>query len=166
MASFTDILKNLKGILNPESPRNIKKRTEGAISKMQRTKGAPRRGGGSPATDYSGVNVPLLKSSRKQKRIAPGNINKGAKLYKASEVGKDYPKYKTNTKHGSVQQITEDTKYGGMQTNKQGKLKSPATVTVPKVDKPKSKKRFRAGPTMTGMGGMRKSGTLRGKYVK
>ena len=29
-----------------------------------------------------------------------------------------------------------------------------------------SKKRFRAGPTMTSMGGMRKSGTLRGKYVK
>ena len=29
-----------------------------------------------------------------------------------------------------------------------------------------SNKRFRAGPTMTGMGGMRQSGTLRGKYVK
>ena len=32
--------------------------------------------------------------------------------------------------------------------------------------KDKSQKRFRAGPTMTGMGGMRQSGTLRGKYVK
>ena len=32
--------------------------------------------------------------------------------------------------------------------------------------KKKSNKRFRAGPTMTGMGGMRQSGTLRGKYVK
>ena len=62
---------------------------------------------------------------------------------------------------GKVQQITEDTKYGGMQKNKQGTLKTPA-----RVDKPKTKKRFRAGPTMTGMGGMRKSGTLRGKYVK
>ncbi|WBF78158.1 hypothetical protein MEP402_gp38 [Methylophilales phage MEP402] len=32
--------------------------------------------------------------------------------------------------------------------------------------KKKSNKRFRAGPTMTSMGGMRQSGTLRGKYVK
>lgn len=90
-----EVLKSLKGVLSPESPRNIKKRTEGAISKMQRTKGAPRRGGGSPATDYSGVNVPLLNSAKKQKRIAPGNLNKGAKLYKPSEVGKDYPDYST-----------------------------------------------------------------------
>lgn len=95
MAGFMEVLKSLKGVLSPESPGNIKKRTEGAISNMQRTKGAPRMGGGSPATDYSGVNVSLLKSAKKQKRIAPGNLNKGAKLYKSAKVGKDYPDYST-----------------------------------------------------------------------
>ena len=66
--------------------------------------------------------------------------------------------------YGNVRQITEDTKYGGMQKTKESKLKSPAKVTPPKQEE--SKKRFRAGPTMTSMGGMRKSGTLRGRNVK
>ena len=66
--------------------------------------------------------------------------------------------------YGDVRQITEDTKYGGMQKNKQGKLKTPKKVTAPKQEE--NKKRFRAGPTMTGMGGMRRAGTLRGRYVK
>lgn len=44
---------------------------------------------------------------------------------------------------------------------------NPALISKNKTkDKDKTKKRFRAGPQMASMGGMRKSGTLRGKYVK
>ena len=43
---------------------------------------------------------------------------------------------------------------------------TPSGINRMDKTKDKTKKRFRAGPTMTGMGGMRKSGTLRGKYVK
>jgi hypothetical protein len=94
-----EALKSLKGILSADSPRNIKKRTEGAITKMQNTTGAKRTGGGSPGTDYSGVNVSLLQSSKKQERIKPGNITKGAKdLYKPSKVGEDSPDYSTPAK--------------------------------------------------------------------
>ena len=69
--------------------------------------------------------------------------------------------------YGDVRQITEDTKYGGMQKNKQGKLKTTAKKAATKAPAGfKTPKRFRAGPQMASMGGMRKSGTLRGKYVK
>lgn len=47
--SLFDTIRNLKGILSDDSPRNKMKRVEGAIRKMQNTKGAPRKGGGSPA---------------------------------------------------------------------------------------------------------------------
>lgn len=136
-----------------------------------------RQGKGSPGTDYSGFNSTIHKS--KIKRIKPGNITKGAKgLYKPSKVGEDSPKYNSKKgkefnfspeaapkgNYGDVRQITEDTKYGGMQKNKQGKLKTPKKVTAPKQEE--NKKRFRAGPTMASMGGMRRAGKLRGRDVK
>ena len=68
--------------------------------------------------------------------------------------------------YGDVRQITEDTKYGGMQKNKQGKLKKTAKKAATKAPAGfKTPKRFRAGPQMASMGGMRKAGKLRGRDV-
>lgn len=159
----------------PADLKNLKDEdvSKNPLSKKPRSK--KRQGKGSPGTDYSGFNSSIHKSLIKKSKlkVKPGNITKGVKgLYKPSKVGEDYPKYNSKSlskssptgEYGDVRQITEDTKYGGMQKNKQGKLKSPAKVTAPKQEE--KKKRFRAGPTMTSMGGMRKSGTLRGRNVK
>jgi len=132
----------------------------------------------------------LGNKKKKGVQVTPGNITKGQTgLYKPNKIGDNSPNYATKSKdtnrgnrvpgihsseyltttprpkyktkdqgkRGSVQQITEDTKYGGMQKIKDKKVGS--------------KDRYRAGPTMTGFGskrntGVRKSGMLKGKYVK
>tara|TARA_R110000803_G_scaffold23294_2_gene57283 strand:+ start:96 stop:641 length:546 start_codon:yes stop_codon:yes gene_type:complete len=77
------------------------------------------------------------------------------------------PKFKTKDQgqRGNVRQITEDTKYGGMQ-----EIKKMKTGPKGKNDNKDKKVRYRAGPTMTGFGskrnaGVRKSGMLKGKYI-
>lgn len=142
----------------------------GPLAKEKPTR-APGSKGYKP-TDTSGKKFkPAYMKTVKTKTT--GKISKGSgNPYTPTQlkpVGPDMGytvKINRNTKGniGKVQQITEDTKYGGMQKNKQGKLKTPKKVTAPKQEE--SKKRFRAGPQMASMGGMRKSGTLRGKYVK
>jgi hypothetical protein len=126
--------------------------TRKLIRQQQLKKGAPRFGEGSPATDYGKTGMKkALDNTKKSKTPA---VIKKATIYKSNSMtGSPYGNADLAGKGrrgspkgniGKVQRITEDTKYGGMQMNKQDKLK-----TVPK--KKPSKKKSRGLVTMTSM---------------
>jgi|TARA_R110000824_G_scaffold11765_1_gene51664 hypothetical protein len=130
--------------------------TRKLIRQQQLKKGAPRFGGGSPATDYGkiGMEKPMEKALDNTKKSKTPAVIKKATIYKSNSMtGSPYGNADLAGKGrrgspkgniGKVQRITEDTKYGGMQMNKQDKLK-----TVPK--KKPSKKKSRGLVTMTSM---------------
>ena len=130
--------------------------TRKLIRQQQLKKGAPRFGGGSPATDYGKIGMvkPMEKALDNTKKSKTPAVIKKATIYKSNSMtGSPYGnadlagkgrKGSPKGNIGKVQRITEDTKYGGMQMNKQDKLK-----TVPK--KKPSKKKSRGLVTMTSM---------------
>ena len=128
------------------------------------TKRKPTRAPGSAnfkPTDTSGKKFqPAYMKTVKETKS--GNISKGSgNPYTPTQlkpVGPDMGKVNRNTKGNSVP---------GTAAVKKKAPVNPALISKNKTkDKDKTKKRFRAGPQMASMGGMRKSGTLRGKYVK
>ena len=121
--------------------------TRKLIRQQQLKKGAPRFGGGSPATDYgkTGMKKPMEKAidnTIKSKQAAKIDTS----VYKPTDITKSpygdadlAGKGRRGTPKGNigkVQQITEDTKYGGMQTDKEGKVK-----TQKKINEDKKKKK-------------------------
>ena len=125
---------------------------------------------------------------------SPASLMKGKKIYKPNQIGTSEPYAVSDAHSSNTQKKGYKLKQAYKEDAKNKKL-SPYTAQkknanavpggasksykdkAPKYDakkqkkqttkaKDKSQKRFRAGPTMTGMGGMRQSGTLRGKYVK
>ena len=133
----------------------------GPLAKEKPTR-APGSKGYKP-TDTSGKKFkPAYMKTVKTKtagKISKGNGNPYTPT-QLKPVGPDMGKVNRNTKGNSVP---------GTAAVKKKAPVNPAVVSNKKYntkDKDKTKKRFRAGPTMTSMGGMRKSGTLRGKYVK
>ena len=133
----------------------------GPLAKEKPTR-APGSKGYKP-TDTSGKKFkPAYMKTVKTKtagKISKGNGNPYTPT-QLKPVGPDMGKVNRNTKGNSVP---------GTAAVKKKAPVNPALVSNRRdktKDKDKTKKRFRAGPTMTSMGGMRKSGTLRGKYVK
>ena len=138
--------------------------TRKLIRQQQLKKGAPRFGGGSPATDYgkTGMKKPMEKAidnTIKSKQAVkmdtsvykPTNMTKSpygdANFHREGAAKKRQAAPKGN--YGDVRQITEDTKYGGMQTDKTGKVKTPNKMDKKKPEN--KKKRYRAKVTMTSM---------------
>ena len=140
----------------------------GPLAKEKPTR-APGSKGYKP-TDTSGKKFkPAYMKTVKTKttgKISKGNGNPYTPT-QLKPVGPDMGKVNRNTKGNSVP---------GTAAVKKKAPVNPALISkntpsgINRMDKTKkkdkTKKRFRAGPTMTSMGGMRKSGTLRGKYVK
>ena len=100
------------------------------------------------------------------KATKPGNIAKGnGNPYTPTQlkpVGPDMGRDARKSK-------SDGNSVPGKASTSNSKNKAPSYKTKKKETtktETKSNKRFRAGPTMTSMGGMRESGTLRGKYVK
>ena len=135
--------------------------TRKLIRQQQLKKGAPRFGGGSPATDYgkTGMEKPMKKALDNTKKSKTPAVIKKATIYKSNSMtGSPYGPAELTGKGrrgspkgniGKVQQITKDTKYGGMQTDKTGKVKTPNKMDK---KKPEDKKpRYRAKVTMTSM---------------
>ena len=125
---------------------------------------------------------------------SPASLMKGKKIYKPNQIGTSEPYAVSDAHSSNTQKKGYKLKQAYKEDAKNKKL-SPYTAQkknanavpggasksykdkAPKYDakkqkkqttkaKDKSQKRFRAGPQMASMGGMRKSGTLRGKYVK
>jgi hypothetical protein len=122
---------------------------------------------------------------------SPASLMKGKKLYKPNQIGTPEPyavsdahssntqkkgyklkqAYKDDAKNKKLSPYTAQKKNpnavpGG--ASKSYKDKAPKYETkkqTKQTPKKKSNKRFRAGPTMTSMGGMRKAGKLRGRDV-
>jgi|TARA_R110000868_G_scaffold20196_2_gene85746 hypothetical protein len=104
------------------------------------------------------------------KPTTPDNIDKGSgNPYTPTQlkpVGPNMGKVNRNTKGNSVPGTAAVKKKAPVNTALISK-NTPSGIN--RMDKKKlenKKKRFRAGPTMTSMGGMRKSGMLKGRYVK
>jgi len=136
----------------------------GPLAKEKPTR-APGSKGYKP-TDTSGKKFkPAYMKTVKPKtsgKIAKGNGNPYTPTQLkpvGPDMGRDTRKSRSdgNSVPGGASKSYKD-KAPKYETKKQKKQTTKA--------KDKSQKRFRAGPTMTGMGGMRQSGTLRGKYVK
>ena len=136
----------------------------GPLAKEKPTR-APGSKGYKP-TDTSGKKFkPAYMKTVKPKKsgkIAKGNGNPYTPTqlkHVGPDMGRDTRKSRSdgNSVPGGASKSYKD-KAPKYETKKQKKQTTKA--------KDKSQKRFRAGPTMTGMGGMRQSGTLRGKYVK
>jgi hypothetical protein len=126
---------------------------------------------------------------------SPASLMKGKKIYKPNQIGNPEPyaisdanssntqkkgtklkkAYKQDAKNKNLSPYTAQKRnpnaVPGKASTSNSKNKAPSYKTKTKKKqttkkKDKTKERYRAGPTMTSMGGMRKSGTLRGKYVK
>ena len=131
--------------------------TRKLIWQQQRKQGADRFGGGSPAKDYGkkGGMQPIEKAidnTIKSKKAA--NLSTGSSIYNKTKAnlntaykgktsmhdineGKFGHTAKPKGKIGDLQQITEDTKYGGMQTDKKGRVKTPKKINENKKKKKK-----------------------------
>lgn len=137
------------------------------------TKRKPTRAPGSAnfkPTDTSGKEFqPAYMKTVKETKS--GNISKGSgNPYTPTQlkpVGPDMGKVNRNTKGNSVPGTAAVKKKAPVNPALISKNTPSGINRMDKTkDKDKTKKRFRAGPQMASMGGMRKSGTLRGKYVK
>lgn len=137
------------------------------------TKRKPTRAPGSAnfePTDTSGKEFqPAYMKTVKETKS--GNISKGSgNPYTPTQlkpVGPNMGKVNRNTKGNSVPGTAAVKKKAPVNPALISKNTPSGINRMDKTkDKDKTKKRFRAGPQMASMGGMRKSGTLRGKYVK
>ena len=140
----------------------------GPLAKEKPTR-APGSKGYKP-TDTSGKKFkPAYMKTVKPKKS--GKIAKGSgNPYTPTQlkpVGPDMGKVNRNTKGNSVPGTAAVKKKAPVNPALISKNTPSGINRMDKTkDKDKTKKRFRAGPQMASMGGMRKSGTLRGKYVK
>ena len=135
----------------------------GPLAKEKSTR-APGSKGYKP-TDTSGKKFQPA-YMKTVKATKPGNIAKGnGNPYTPTQlkpVGPDMGRDARKSK-------SDGNSVPGKASTSNSKNKAPSYKTKKKETtktETKSNKRFRAGPTMTSMGGMRESGTLRGKYVK
>jgi hypothetical protein len=140
----------------------------GPLAKEKPTR-APGSKGYKP-TDTSGKKFkPAYMKTVKTKtagKISKGNGNPYTPT-QLKPVGPDMGKVNRNTKGNSVPGTAAVKKKAPVNPALISKNTPSGINRMDKTkDKDKTKKRFRAGPQMASMGGMRKSGTLRGKYVQ